>query len=159
MSSESNNVPLTEEAKQAILDDFASYIASYNAEDLQGVAQHLDEDLTVLLENQKVAQGKSNILQSYPPDFALHKRVQVTRQPVLVVPPVSGDKPDNTPRNDENDECDNNGIAVDVELTARVPGEDLVTTLDVLYVYRQSPRLQQVCHIISNVRQIKLERR
>lgn len=59
--------------------DLAQYLSSYAAQDLAGVARHLDADVEVWAGGALVARGREAILPSYTADWARGRRVTVMR--------------------------------------------------------------------------------
>mmetsp|Transcript_30940 Transcript_30940/g.68528 ORF Transcript_30940/g.68528 Transcript_30940/m.68528 type:complete len:138 (-) Transcript_30940:202-615(-) len=111
--------------------DFEQYIAAFNAQDINGVASHLDENIQIYVNGTLSGQGRDKLLPWWQADMDKGRQVEVTQGPTCTI-------------NEEN-----NDIAeIKVELRATLPkqGDDdddvQVQVLDVVYVYCVSTVLQ-----------------
>ena len=108
-----------ESQEDKVLASFLSYIDAFNAEDIQGVRDHIDETIEIFVNGKQIGQGqgRDKLLPMWQADMDLHKRVEITKGPVCT---VKGEIAE-----------------IDVELTATVKrkGEaDVVQVVPVLYV-------------------------
>jgi hypothetical protein len=116
-------------------EDVRGYVSSFNGEDFDGVAGRLGDDLEISV-NGSVAmrfpQDRDAILGSYKADFAIHKRVEISREPETTI-------------------SDDDGEAhVSLELSYDTP-EGQHVSLDVVYVYNTQTKKQRR-HLISNIK-------
>lgn len=117
---------------------FNTYIADFNAKNLDGITNALHPDVAVFMApaTDPWATGRATILPAYSNDFALDKMVYVAAGPRVRA---------------ERD--DSGGAVLEVTLRSEEPakdGEAKVVHCDVLYHY--DGNLLQVRHDISNIR-------
>lgn len=118
-------------------EDVRGYVASFNGEDFDSVIGRLGDDLEISLNGSvvmKLPEDQDKIFGSYKADFAIHKRVEISREPEFH---FSGDG--------EEQEAN-----VSVELSYDSP-EGTRVSLDVVYVYNTQTKKQRR-HLISNVK-------
>ncbi|GIQ85464.1 hypothetical protein KIPB_007134 [Kipferlia bialata] len=110
---------------------FHRYLEVFNKEDLEGVKALVHPDVKVYFEGTLVKNNFEELLPEYTSDFGVHKRVEISRAPVVS---VKGDY-----------------TAVNVNLTARVPPTEVIS-LDFDYVYNKD--MVMVKQVITNVNYI-----
>ncbi|GCA63621.1 hypothetical protein KIPB_010965, partial [Kipferlia bialata] len=59
-----------------ILSAFHAYINAFNGEDIEGIKNALHPEVKVEFNGAVVVHNRDQILPTYPPDFATHKRVE-----------------------------------------------------------------------------------
>jgi hypothetical protein len=124
---------MNKEEEKVLSHFLETYLASFNAGNLQGIIESLDPAVQVYVEGTLTGDGRDATLPSYPPDFQAKTQVSVTRTPVATTICKQG----------------TNRIQVNVGLLANRPGRPS-TTLDVVYTY-DGATMKQVRHDISNV--------